>query len=143
MEAEASASAGFGSRAPRTSAQRLAPSALHCHPGSRILRRMARNNRPTRRSFIRTAGAAAAATWATGPAILRAQSGEKLRIAMIGVGGRGTNHLTSLARIKQGGANIELVAVSDVYSRNQDRAAAKITGDVTELIVRLPQIERR
>ena len=78
---------------------------------------MARNNRPTRRTFIRTAGAAAAATWATGPAILRAQSGDKLRIAMIGVGGRGRANL-------KGVASEHIAAVCDVDRTALDQAAA-------------------
>ena len=78
---------------------------------------MARNNRPTRRTFIRTAGAAAAATWATGPAILRAQGGDKLRIAMIGVGGRGRANL-------KGVASEHIAAVCDVDRNALDQAAA-------------------
>ena len=42
---------------------------------------MAARHRPTRRTFITSAGAVAAAVWATGPAILRAQTGDKLRLA--------------------------------------------------------------
>ncbi len=78
---------------------------------------MARNIRPTRRRFIQSAGAVAAATWATGPAILRAQSGDKLRIAMIGVGGRGRANL-------KGVASEHIAAVCDVDRTALDQAAA-------------------
>ena len=54
-----------------------------------MLHGMAPQNRPTRRSFLTSTGAVAAALWATGPAILRAQTGDKLRLAIIGCGGRG------------------------------------------------------
>ena len=78
---------------------------------------MARHIRPTRRRFIQSAGAVAAATWATGPAILRAQSGDKLRIAMIGVGGRGRANL-------KGVASEHIAAVCDVDRTALDQAAA-------------------
>ncbi len=57
---------------------------------------MASTNRPTRRRFLKSVGAVAA-TWVSGPAILRAQAGDKLRIAMIGVGGRGRANLKGVA----------------------------------------------
>ncbi len=52
---------------------------------------------PTRRSFIRSAGAAAAAVWTSGPAILHARRQAALRIAVIGCGGRGGDNLESVA----------------------------------------------
>jgi hypothetical protein len=78
---------------------------------------MARNIRPTRRTFIKSAGAVAAATWAAGPTILRAQAGDKLRIAMIGVGGRGGANLRGVS-----GENI--AAICDVDRNALDKVAA-------------------
>ena len=87
---------------------------------------MANANRPTRRSFIKSAGTAAAAAWAAGPAILRAQPGDKLRIAMIGVGGRGRANL-------KGVAAEHIAAVCDVDRNALDQAAALYPGARTEV----------
>ena len=79
---------------------------------------MASHIRPTRRTFIKSAGAVAAATWASGPTILRAQTGDKLRIAMIGVGGRGRANL-------KGVAAEHIAAICDVDRNALDQAAAQ------------------
>jgi predicted dehydrogenase len=43
---------------------------------------------------------------------------------MIGPGGRGFGaHIRTLSKLRSDGANIDMVAVSDVYSKNRDRAA--------------------
>ena len=78
---------------------------------------MASINRPTRRTFLQSAGAVAAATWATGPTILRAQTGDKLRIAMIGVGGRGRANL-------KGVAGEHIAAICDVDRTALEQVAA-------------------
>ena len=57
---------------------------------------MSRHSHPSRRSFIQSAGTVATAVWASGPAILRAQRTDALRIAMIGCGGRGGDNLESV-----------------------------------------------
>jgi len=77
---------------------------------------MAHGLRPTRRTFLSTAGAAAAAL-AVGSGPTRAQSRDKLRVALIGVGGRGGAQLKGL-----GGEQI--VALCDVNKDNLARAAA-------------------
>ncbi|MFO7692368.1 MAG: Gfo/Idh/MocA family oxidoreductase [Vicinamibacterales bacterium] len=82
---------------------------------------MARNIRPTRRRFITSAGAVAAATWAAGPAILRAQSGDKLRLAVIGCGGQGRANLKRLA-------GEHIAALCDVDRNALDQAAAQYPG---------------
>jgi hypothetical protein len=82
---------------------------------------MARHIRLTRRVFIKSAGAIAAATWAAGPTILRAQGADKLRIAMIGVGGRGRANL-------KGVAAEHIAAVCDVDRNALDQAAALYPG---------------
>ena len=78
---------------------------------------MASNIRPNRRTFIKSAGAVAGATWAAGPTILRAQTGDKLRIAMIGVGGRGRANL-------KGVAGEHIAAICDVDRNALDQVAA-------------------
>ena len=78
---------------------------------------MARDHRPTRRSFLRSTGTAAAALWAAGPAILRAQSGDRLRLAIIGCGGRGRENL-------KGVSGEHIAALCDVDRNALDQAAA-------------------
>jgi hypothetical protein len=78
---------------------------------------MARNIRPSRRSFILSAGATVSALWASGPAILRGQTGDKLRIAMIGVGGRGGANL-------KGVSGEHIAAICDVDRNALDKVAA-------------------
>lgn len=91
----------------------------------------------SRRVFLRssaaTAAVAAAASSIAAPAPARAAgANERIRLGFIGPGGRGFGaHIKTLAKLRQDGANIELSAVCDVYTRNQDRAAdfiAKETG---------------
>jgi predicted dehydrogenase len=83
-----------------------------------------------RRDFLKTSGAAAAAATTVASLVAApapasaAGSNDRVRIGFIGPGGRGFGaHVKSLAKLKKDGANIELVAVSDVFSVNQDRAA--------------------
>ncbi len=77
---------------------------------------MARHIRPSRRSFILSAGATVSALWASGPAVLRGQTGDKLRIAMIGVGGRGGANL-------KGVAGEHIAAICDVDRNALDKVA--------------------
>lgn len=77
---------------------------------------MARHIRPSRRSFILSAGATVSALWASGPAILKGQSGDKLRIAMIGVGGRGGANL-------RGVSGEHIAAICDVDRNALDKVA--------------------
>ena len=77
-----------------------------------------------RRNFVKTAAAgAAAATALTAPAPARAAgAAERLRIGFIGPGGRGFGaHVKTLANLRKDGANIDLLAVSEVYKAQEDR----------------------
>lgn len=83
-----------------------------------------------RRNFIKS-GTAAAATAsivsaATAPA-RAAGSNERLRIGFIGPGGRGFGaHVKRLTSLKKDGANIELVAVAEVYSVQREKVCGYI-----------------
>lgn len=77
---------------------------------------MAHGSRTSRRSFL-TSAAAAAAALSVSPGSARAQSGQKLRVALIGVGGRGGAQLKGLS-------GEQIVALCDVNQNNLDRAAA-------------------
>jgi predicted dehydrogenase len=79
-----------------------------------------------RRDFIKStaAGAVVAGAFAA-PAPARVLgANERIRIGFIGPGGRGFGaHVKTLAQLRKDGANIDLTAVSDVYSVQQDKAA--------------------
>ena len=80
----------------------------------------------TRRGFLKTsaAGVAAASLAVQAQKSEAADANSKLRIGFVGVGGRGFGaHVKSLSKIQADGANIEMVAVCDVYEAYRDRAA--------------------
>ncbi len=87
------------------------------------------NTDVSRRNFIKTGAVAAGAAsllGATAPA-RAAGANERLRIGFIGPGGRGlSGHVQPLARLRSNGLPIELAGVCDVYSKNEDYAAAYI-----------------
>lgn len=69
-----------------------------------------------RRSFLVTAATAASAARAIG-------ANDRLNIGMIGTGGRGTNHIDDLTKLKD--LNIAITAVCDVYRPNREKGAAR------------------
>ena len=71
----------------------------------------------TRREFLKQAaiGAAALAAYPP-PSVLGAN--DRVRVGMIGVGGRGEELLKQVLKVP----NVELVAIADVYSRRRDAA---------------------
>ena len=85
---------------------------------------------PSRRQFIKASAASAAI--AAGTRTSKAETttpapAEKMRIGFIGPGGRGFSaHVKTLTTLASEGEPIELVAVCDVYSENNDRAARHI-----------------
>lgn len=84
----------------------------------------------SRRRFLAAVGVAGAAAIAA-PEIARARhANERLRIGFIGPGRRGfAAHVQTLARLRKEGTPIDLVAVSDVYKINQDRAVDYIAAE--------------
>jgi predicted dehydrogenase len=80
---------------------------------------------PSRRTFLKTAGAAVAASqvYPTAPASA-AGANERIRIGFIGPGGRGFGaHVKTLAKHKTEGMNIELASVCDVWSVQRDKVS--------------------
>jgi predicted dehydrogenase len=78
----------------------------------------------SRRSFMKSTAAVASAAGVIGaPAPARAYgANERIRIGFIGPGGRGfSSHVKTLAKLRAAGANADLVAVSDVYSVQQEK----------------------
>ncbi len=76
---------------------------------------MAIINRPDRRTFLKSTGAVAAA-WAAGPAVLRSQAPDKLRLAIIGCGGQGRANMKRVA-------GEQIVALCDVDANALNQAA--------------------
>lgn len=78
-----------------------------------------------RRDFLKTSSVVAgAASTFTAAHLQAAGANEKIRIGFIGPGGRGFGaHVKTLAKLKNEGANIELVAVAEVYSVQRDMVA--------------------
>jgi len=66
----------------------------------------------TRREFVKTSAALGAATLASGTNRIFAAGSEKVRIGLIGCGGRGTYDTTNCLKSAE---NVELVAMGDVF----------------------------
>ncbi|QDT03379.1 Inositol 2-dehydrogenase [Rubripirellula lacrimiformis] len=88
------------------------------------------DTRPSRRHFIQSTAAAAAAGAIMPSQQSSAQASDassKIRIGFIGPGGRGFGaHVKKLCKHQVEGRPIELVAVCDVYNEHRDRAAKHI-----------------
>ena len=82
---------------------------------------MSMRPRSNRRQFLQSAAGVASAMWASGPAILRAQRGDKLRLAVIGCGGRGRSNLEDVS-----GEHIAVLC--DVDRGNLAKAATAFPG---------------
>src|SRR5688500_19737823 len=67
-----------------------------------------------RRQFLVTASAAAAQSWAA--------ANDRVRVAIVGVGSRGTAHIGEILPL----ANVEIGAVVDVDGRRAEEAASTI-----------------
>lgn len=75
----------------------------------------------SRRGFIGASTAAAGALAAGAAPASAADANSRLRIGFIGPGGRGFGaHVKTLAKLRSEGANIDLVAVSEVYKKQED-----------------------
>jgi len=119
-----------------------------------------KSNRPTRRKFLRQASLAAAALGpAAGAAGQTAKSispgvtarsasrvvgaNDRINVGMIGVGGMGTGHLRAFMSQSEEDRDIQVVAISDIYTVRKQRAMeiAKLTEkdvhhDYREMLVR-------
>jgi predicted dehydrogenase len=76
----------------------------------------------SRRGFLGASTAAAGALAAGAAPASAADANSRLRIGFIGPGGRGFGaHVKTLAKLRSEGANIDLVAVSEVYKNQEDK----------------------
>ena len=81
----------------------------------------------TRRTFMRSTAAFAAAATLAGPssrATAQTHSANgRLGVGLIGCGGRGNGHLQVLSHLKENDKTVDIVAVCDVYRPRMQRAA--------------------
>ena len=77
----------------------------------------------TRREFLKQAAIGAAALAACPPATVLGAN-DRVRVGMIGVGGRGEELLKEILQVP----NVQLVAIADVYSRRRDAAKQMAPG---------------
>ena len=79
---------------------------------------------PSRRGFLRSSAAAGAALVAA-PAIAenRAPASDRIRVGVVGIRGRGRDHIRSLQKLA--GENVEVAALCDVYDQVLDQRASE------------------
>jgi len=81
----------------------------------------------SRRDFIRTSAALGAAAWAAGTSRMFAAGSDKIRVGLIGCGGRGTYDTTNCLNAAQ---NVELVAMGDLFGDRLDRCRKQLTKEL-------------
>src|SRR5436309_4420123 len=77
----------------------------------------------TRRTFLKQAALGTAAVLAY-PSARALGANDRIRVGMIGVGDRGNDLLDQIRKVP----NVDLVAISDIYSRRRDQAKSKVPG---------------
>ena len=81
-----------------------------------------------RRSFLSKSAAAAAASTLAAPAIVSGRNlNGRMRIAVIGMGGRASSHAESLIKLEQDAVEVELAGVCDCDQSKLDKAVADWT----------------
>ena len=80
-------------------------------------------NRPDRRNFLKSSAALAAGVSTIGAAALvRAEANNRIRVAVVGLGGRGQSHVQALHALAA--ENVELAALCDCDETSLTRSAA-------------------
>ena len=85
----------------------------------------------SRRDFIRTSAALSAVTLASPASRMFAGGSDKIRIAVIGCGGRGTHDTTNCLKCAE---NIELVAMGDLFADRLERCRRRLTEEFGEKV---------
>ncbi len=78
----------------------------------------------SRRDFVKASAALGAAAWASGTSRIFAGGSDKIRLGLIGCGGRGTYDTTNCLNAAE---NIELVAMGDLFRDRLDRCRKQLT----------------
>lgn len=82
----------------------------------------------TRRSFLKKTGQAGIATMIAGNHFVFAQGSDKIRVGLIGCGGRGTG--AGIIDCAESSPGIELVAIGDLFQDHLDAAPARIKANL-------------
>lgn len=82
----------------------------------------------TRRGFIKTSAKAGIATLLVGNQMLYASGSDKIRVGLIGCGGRGTG--AGIIDCAESSKGIELVAMADLFQDHMDEAPQKIINNL-------------
>ncbi len=78
----------------------------------------------SRRDFVKASAALGAAAWASGTSRIFAGGSDKIRLGLIGCGGRGTYDTTNCLNAAE---NVELVAMGDLFRDRLDRCRKQLT----------------
>ena len=85
----------------------------------------------SRRAFIKTSAALGAATWASGTSRMYASGSDKIRLGLIGCGGRGTYDTTNCLNCAE---NVELVAMGDLFRDRIENSRNRLTQKLGEKV---------
>ncbi len=85
----------------------------------------------SRRDFVRTSAALGAAALTSGTGRLFAAGSDKIRIGVIGCGGRGTYDTTNCLNSAE---NVELVAMGDLFQDRLDRCRQRLKKELPEKV---------
>jgi predicted dehydrogenase len=92
---------------------------------------MTSSHTPSRRTFLKNAAMGGAAL-AAAPAWQRVLgANDRINVALIGLGARGSDHLNLVLQHRANKADIEIVALCDVYQKRLSMASAKVPGAKT------------
>lgn len=87
---------------------------------------MSEKNHVSRRTFLQTTGAAAAAvSWTASSYAKVLGANDRIRVGFIGVGGMGTGHLNAIRKLKEKN-NLEPVAVADCWKMRAEQGAERV-----------------
>jgi len=89
------------------------------------------NKNVSRRDFIKTSSAVGAAALLSGTSRMFAAGSDKIRLGLIGCGGRGTYDTTNCLNSAE---NVELVAMGDLFSDRMETCRARLTKELGDKI---------
>jgi len=90
-----------------------------------------KTNDISRRTFIKTSAAASLAALTAGKSRLFAAGSDKIRVGVIGCGGRGTGAAINCVQSSEG---VEIVAMGDLFRDHLDKSLAKLSRKVDEKV---------
>jgi len=85
----------------------------------------------SRRDFVKASAALGAATWASGASRMFAAGSDKIRVGLIGCGGRGTYDTTNCLNAAQ---NVELAAMGDLFDDRLDRCRKQLAKELGQKV---------